>query len=348
MSLTLCASPDAGWLELSKFLQTIEGKLVVGMYDFTSAHVLAAVQAALTGTQNLSLVLDHPALDRSANQTDEQTQAALSKQLGKREQFAWAAEGRDPMVTMAIFPSAYHLKVAVKDGSVLWLSSGNWNNSNQPDIDPFASNANLSAIDSLAKKSDRDWHVIVEHQGLAGTFEAYLKNDLTQASALQAGKQGVKTADSLPQETKAPSPEKPIRDLAAPDQYFRPFQIVNEPVTIQPALTPDAGVGNYVQNYLKLINSAATKLYIQTQYIHPGDPSQYPGLQALIDAVKGRIDAGVDVRIILSQYEATGGWLEKLQSAGIDASKYVKIQNGVHNKGFIVDTTVVAVGSQNW
>jgi phosphatidylserine/phosphatidylglycerophosphate/cardiolipin synthase-like enzyme len=56
----------------------------------------------------------------------------------------------------------------------------------------------------------------------------------------------------------------------------------------------------------------------------------------------------VDVRIILSQYEATGSWLEKLQSAGVDASKYVKIQTGVHNKGFIVDGTVVAVGSQNW
>ena len=38
---------------------------------------------------------------------------------------------------------------------------------------------------------------------------------------------------------------------------------------------------------------------------------------------------------------------EKLQAAGFDLSK-VRIQTGVHNKGFIVDTQVVAIGSQNW
>jgi hypothetical protein len=348
MSLTLCASPDAGWLVLNKFLQDVQGRLTVGMYDFTSAHVLAAVQAGLSGKQSLSLVLDHPALERGANQTDEQSQAALSKQLGKREQFAWAAEGWDPMVNAAIFPSAYHIKVAVKDGSAFWLSSGNWNNSNQPDIDPFAPNASLSKIDLLAKKCARDWHVIVAHAGLAGTFETYLKNDLVQAEPFQAGRLGMKTAAGLPDETKTPGPEKTARGSTPPAKYFPPFQIVNEKVTVQPVLTPDAGIGNYLQNYLQLINSATKTLYIQTQYIHPDDQSSSPGLQSLITAVQNRIAAGVDVRIILSQYEATGGWLEKLQAAGLDAARVVRIQNGVHNKGFVVDGIIVALGSQNW
>jgi phosphatidylserine/phosphatidylglycerophosphate/cardiolipin synthase-like enzyme len=30
------------------------------------------------------------------------------------------------------------------------------------------------------------------------------------------------------------------------------------------------------------------------------------------------------------------------------ALKNVKLQNGVHNKGFVVDSKIVALGSQNW
>jgi phosphatidylserine/phosphatidylglycerophosphate/cardiolipin synthase-like enzyme len=53
------------------------------------------------------------------------------------------------------------------------------------------------------------------------------------------------------------------------------------------------------------------------------------------------------VRIILSQWQVSHGWLERLQSAGIDLN-VVKIQNGVHNKGFVIDSKVVVLGSQNW
>jgi phosphatidylserine/phosphatidylglycerophosphate/cardiolipin synthase-like enzyme len=36
-----------------------------------------------------------------------------------------------------------------------------------------------------------------------------------------------------------------------------------------------------------------------------------------------------------------------LQEAGLDTS-VVRIQNGVHNKAFVVDSKIVALGSQNW
>ena len=57
------ASPDAGWPTLRDFFARTQQKLVVGMYDFTSAHVLAGLENALSGgggARNLSLVLDHP------------------------------------------------------------------------------------------------------------------------------------------------------------------------------------------------------------------------------------------------------------------------------------------------
>jgi phospholipase D-like protein len=347
MSITCCASPDAGWIELSKFLQNVKQRLTVGIYDFTSAHILQAVQAALKGKQNLSLVLDDPAKNPSADQTDPQTQQALSKALKNRLAFAWAAEARDPMVSKGIFPNAYHIKVAVKDGTSFWLSSGNWNNSNQPEINPFDKKSDAHTVAQVAAKSDRDYHVIVQHSGLAKTFEAYLKHDLEVASQMQSPPAAAKSASAVLAEAKALSPEKPILGTTPPNQYFQPLEITNETITVQPILTPDSGAGNYVDNILKLIQSAKTRLYIQTQYIHPPNTGADQRFQSLIDAVAGQIGKGVDVKIILSEYEATGNWLEKLQQAGID-TQHVKIQNGVHNKTFIVDSNVVAVGSQNW
>jgi hypothetical protein len=354
MSITCHASPDAGWRQLNKFLQGIQQQLTVGIYDFTSAHILLAVKAGFGGKQDLSLVLDHPAPNPSRDQTDEQTEEDLAKALGappsKRFQFAWAAEARDPRVTQGIFPNAYHIKVAVKDHQSFWLSSGNWNNSNQPEIDPFAPGADKTKIDAIAKKSDRDWHVIVEEArpDLARTFEAYLLNDLKCALPLQAPQASAQAAlKAMPPETTATSPEAPIVGTTPPTQYFPPYQITDSVVTVQPLLTPDAGAGNYATNILQLIQSATRKLYIQTQYIHPPKAGADAPFQALIDAVKEKMDKGLDVRIILSEYEATGSWLEKLQETGLEMSA-VRIQNGVHNKGFVIDSKVVALGSQNW
>jgi phosphatidylserine/phosphatidylglycerophosphate/cardiolipin synthase-like enzyme len=111
---------------------------------------------------------------------------------------------------------------------------------------------------------------------------------------------------------------------------------------IQPILTPD----NYINSILPLINSATKSFYMQTQYIHPSDKQGDEGLAALIEAVAQKIKRGLDVRLIMSQYE-TLDKLELLQGAGIDLS-HVRIQANVHNKGMIIDSETVALGSQNW
>ena len=72
--------------------------------------------------------------------------------------------------------------------------------------------------------------------------------------------------------------------------------------------------------------------------------------QAFVDLVQAVIDrqkAGVEVQIIMSEYE-TAGYLEQLQALGLDVANNVKLQNNVHNKGVIVDGRAVLVSSQNW
>jgi phosphatidylserine/phosphatidylglycerophosphate/cardiolipin synthase-like enzyme len=111
---------------------------------------------------------------------------------------------------------------------------------------------------------------------------------------------------------------------------------------IQPILTPD----NYVDKILPFITAARRSFYMQTQYIHPSDKVGDEKLAALIEAVVQKIKDGLDVRLIMSQYE-TLDKLELLQDAGIDLA-HVRIQANVHNKGMVVDSAIVALGSQNW
>jgi phosphatidylserine/phosphatidylglycerophosphate/cardiolipin synthase-like enzyme len=113
-------------------------------------------------------------------------------------------------------------------------------------------------------------------------------------------------------------------------------------MTITPLLTPD----NYGKNMLFLIQLAKKSLYIQTQYIHLPKKQSPSDLITLLTAVRDKMEAGVDVRIILSEWENAPS-LDALKSFGINTS-LVKLQNGVHNKGFVIDSSIVALGSQNW
>jgi hypothetical protein len=192
-----------------------------------------------------------------ADQTDEDTRDSLSQAIGGGFHFAWAIERNDPMAAAWSFPNAYLIKVAVRDGTAFWLSSGNWNNSNQPKINPLDDPASAAPI---ARKSDRDWHVIVEHDGLAATFDAYLQNDLT--SALQH--QAAPTTEASLLAAVAELGERPISvSPRTPKQYFAP-QTISARMKIQPVLTPD----NYMLCILPLITGAKRSFYMQTQYVH--------------------------------------------------------------------------------
>jgi phosphatidylserine/phosphatidylglycerophosphate/cardiolipin synthase-like enzyme len=88
---------------------------------------------------------------------------------------------------------------------------------------------------------------------------------------------------------------------------------------------------------------------MQFQYIEPPKTTDAVSQRFvdLITAVIARQSAGVQVRIITSEYQ-TAGYLEQLQELGLDVVNNVRIQNNVHNKGIVVDGARVLVSSQNW
>ena len=156
-TITAVVSPDAGYATLSKFLAATTQSLVVGIYDFTSGSILKNFITDLSG-KKLQMVLDHPAPNPTADQSDWQTQKELSSQLGANAKIAWALVRSDAFAAAWMFPYAYHIKVIVRDGKTVWLSSGNLNNSNEPN---FAQPPHTE---------DRDWHLILESPELASIF----------------------------------------------------------------------------------------------------------------------------------------------------------------------------------
>jgi len=82
------------------------------------------------------------------------------------------------------FPSAYHIKVAVRDKTSFWLSSGNWQSSNQPNIDFLGGSDGKNPSQEAARnfvRYNREWHVICGSAGLAEAYDDYLQRDLVEA-----------------------------------------------------------------------------------------------------------------------------------------------------------------------
>jgi hypothetical protein len=346
MTLLLHVSPEQGWAQLKSFLQKIDRELVVGIYEFTAPHIEKALLDGLDSPDKLTLTLDSPPAKATREQTVEETQGHLSSKLKRRLSFAWALSGLGHDAPAMAFPTAYHIKVAVKDAKSFWLSSGNWNSSNQPDVDT----SDEAALKNAARTNDRDWHVICDCPQLAKVYKAYLLKDYETAN--DAAEAPSRTAAAALEAAGPPQIEQPdILAVAAraPRSFFEPREVHGK-IKVKPLLTPD----DYRKPILELLTGAKSRLFMQTQYIHPVNaddddeaPFGGPKHMELITALAKLITDGVDVRLITSEYQ-DHSWIERLQDAGVDAVEHLRIQPHVHNKGIVVDSEIVVVSSQNW
>jgi PLD-like domain len=344
MDLTVCVSPEAGWSELETFLAGTEKRLTVAMYQFTAPHIFEAVSAAVAPAgRQFELVL-HPVPEPPPKSgvkagdlaEEDDVIEPLEKKLKNRFELAWAT-----LVSKAhpegLWASAYHIKVAVRDGAAVWLSSGNWQSSNQPDMHPFAANPGKLPA-QFQRKYNRDYHAIIINDRLASIYETYIKRDFELASAQAEGPESFAAPDLfVPEE----EPEEPVA-FAAPPQLFKPKRI-NRVVSVQPLLTPD----NYAEHALKLIGSANESVWFQNQYINfRGTNEDFNEFRLLVGALKKKIDERRDVRIIcrdLMKQES----LDVLIAMGFPREVF-RFQPCCHNKTIIVDGKIVMFGSHNW
>jgi phosphatidylserine/phosphatidylglycerophosphate/cardiolipin synthase-like enzyme len=118
----------------------------------------------------------------------------------------------------------------------------------------------------------------------------------------------------------------------------------SQPLRVQPLLTPD----NYHENVKKLIDSARERLYLQNQYIKPRTDSP-EAFRELYQAVAQKVAQGLDVRIILRREGNVRRMIESLKTVGIRTDgDHLRLLAGCHNKGIVIDSQTVLVGSHNW
>jgi hypothetical protein len=344
MNLTICISPEAGWSELEVFLGGTKERLTVAMYQFTAPHIFKAASEAVTPTgREFELVL-HPIPEKppksgvKANDLNEQEEVLdpLEKKMKDRFQMAWATL-ISKVHPDGLWASAYHIKVAVRDGKVVWLSSGNWQSSNQPNVHPFEKGPDSLPV-GFQRKYNRDYHAIIENDKLASIYETYIKRDYKLASAQAGGAESFAAPDLfVPVEE-----EEEAEEFAHPPQFFRPLRL-NRLVSVQPLLTPD----NYAENALKLIQSAKKSVWFQNQYINfRGTADDFAEFRLLVTALKKQIDKGLDVRIICRDMMKQES-LDVLTALGFPREVF-RFQPACHNKTIIVDGKVVMFGSHNW
>lgn len=359
MKVTLHISPDAGWPTLKSFLEGSRPQnsaMVTTMYEFTEPYI---VEALLKGVKDhngeLHLILD-PGANRSGDTlTKDQIVDRLRTELGDKFHFEWAAVPERGRTTNGYFPSAYHIKVSVRDKSAFWLSSGNWKSSNQPDDD-------VGAMDDKAKKRflarhNREWHVVIENAELATVFDTYIRWDIREAAAVQSEHQEVAPvpqADMVPQMEGVPGALADLADqpflaslvpLPTAVRIFPPRTLefdATKPLTVKPLLTPD----NYVANVLTLLKRARTRLWFQNQSFSLSRNN--PQYAELLDTLRMHMgNPAIDVRVIIRADYLKPTDVSNIKAAGFDLSK-IHVQNGCHNKGILIDSDTVVVGSHNW
>ena len=329
----LChVGPDAGWPVLKKFLEGTRDTLSVAMYDFnaewvatTFIEVVQNSDVKVTLTWDDGMTGDEPAIRRR-----------IKRELGESLD-AWVVECGGSKR----FQSAYHEKVAVRDSKSFWLSSGNWSNRSQPEIDPIA---DPQSARGMYSKGNREWHVIVDDAPLSKLFAKYIKYDRDGSEAEQSAlafRHRPRMADLF-------VPIAALVDVEAAAAVPRPVvpaRLPSQPraVKVRPLLTPD----NYLKHIEDLLDSARSSVYLQYSYITYSELPRDAKFRALLDKV-GELtnDADLDVRIIVG----SAGAEEKIRAlveAGYDDTK-LRVQSNIHNKGIVVDGKRVLVSSTNW
>jgi hypothetical protein len=359
MKITLHVSPEAGWPELKQFLANDDNnQLTIGMYHMTAPHVVKAIEEiAKRDDSKIVLTIDRQRGDADVpddiggeTKADDIPEEKTLKKLAQiaRTRFKWAPAS---LSASGLFPTAYHIKVAVwskvaargrQSDHSFWLSSGNWQSSNQAPIEREVADIGKVTQDEV-EAYNREWHAIVEHAGLAATFRNHLEQDFEDND--KAAKE------------EAPVPVMPevlvpldLVSEAPRARVFQPFKpkVITGNIKVQPLLTPD----NYPEVIAELISRAKDRVLIENQSFNlwkeiNTTPEHFLDI---VKAVRDRQKKGLDVRIIFrSGFGKERDTLRQMKAFGLKSdADHVRYFDKCHTKGIVIDDEIAVLGSQNW
>lgn len=337
MTLICHVSPEGGWKTLGPFLSDTTEHLQIAMYDFSAPQLFDTLKEVAGNGASLKLVYDgNPASgvgkdNKADDVTEDKIIKGISKIAGSNFEYVKAWKGKGGFCY-----NAYHIKVAVRDQKSFWLSSGNWQTSNQPNVD-FTNNV------ADIPKYNREWNVVINNTRLAKIFHEFIQWDFQQSQN--------KPEDALMESFALPQLyiSEDFEEVGRSYQLFPPHKFTfagNNKLRVQPVLTPD----NYIEHALKVIRSAKKTLFFQNQYITIPAELTEEYSELLDELAKKTNSTKIDCRIILRKTyseDDKNEILSNLQAKGFNMSK-VKFMANTHTKGIIADGEIIMLGSHNW
>lgn len=322
MRIIAHVGPEQSFSILKSFLGATKRTLVSSMYQFFAEHIAESVEEQLTKPNvRMSIVLDPATRDTSNGvvKLGEFDRSSRFDTWRTKHKFKniYVLKGNGGLVN-----SAYHIKVTVRDASAVWLSSGNWTRTSQPEQDPQTG----------AIRGNREWHIVVESKKLAAMFAAHIEADFQQCIEMDGG-------------VEAPEAAAQLVDVPE-DEMLAPLVIQQRKIKVQPILTPDRCGRVYTEAVLGLIRSATDQLVFQNQYIKIRKTTG-GNLEELVEALIERSKSIRDLRVILRAGDVDDDIVE-LRRRGMDVMRCVRVIANTHTKGIVVDGKTALVGSQNW
>ena len=322
------ASPDSTYAVTKRLMDQATKSILIGIYDFSAAHMRELVLAALARGVKVSLMLD----------IDNDAESALFDELAGLGVTGVPAPScaND---TVRVFRSS-HEKVIVIDGQWCLVQSGNYSDNSIP------LNVTDGGDRSNFRTGNRDTGLAVRSKKLAKFFTGILESDMELVTGAPQATRRFPEADVFAVEA---APKKIPAQLFA-SKAFR----LRDPLTVTPVLSPD----NYMSVVPKLLRKAKTFVLIEQQYIK----AKQPKIRELLEAIKdARADnPQLDVRIVLGKIfnkrelpkeEANLKLLA--DDFGLKLGKHIRYINTdrfvhCHNKLILIDGGGVLVSSQNW
>ncbi len=336
----LChASPDAGWRGLREFLRNAQQELVVGMYELTAPHVGDLLcQDVARRVQTFKLTLDSRLVigGKGSMKEFDRTEAEHVQRFAR-----CFGSGFDHSFASMRGGFHYHIKLAVRDRGSFWLSSGSWQSSNQPNLDPLGADRTNERL----PKCNREWHVICDHAAASDALAEIIERDLRAAQSEAAPARFVIAAAGPMIFLDQPPKEFPYDTFVAPAEFFftadRQHRVV-------PLLTPGDA---YIEAVMTLVQQAQSQLLVQNQSLaflksEEDQDNNYTEFTRLLAAKSREIR---DFRLLLRvfPFDNVEDRLDVYRAKGFDVDK-IRFQPGCHNKGIIADGRTVLIGSHNF
>ena len=333
-NITTSISPGNALGDLVDWIDEAQSEIHVHLYEFTSPELSKALQNALERGVQVTILLEG---DVYSSWNYMETSRGIASDLHYAgATVLWMVD--PPSASSPEGPYRYiHSKVAVRDQTSVWMSSGNWKSSSFP-VDGDSGN--------------REWSVFIDD---SSTAQMVLSRMLWDENTSHLHIEEFNPMDSqLGTPSNWITPSNRLMELSTSTDettYSGPF-------TGQLLTCPDDCIGGLVN----MIDSAENSIDLSIQYFQDGWGWGYGENPLLTALERAAVERNITIRLLLNGYYTDDPFDDRdvlnlvnndwNRTKGADATAILMSnEEGItklHNKGVIIDGKSVLISSINW